>query len=83
MSRRQMLKSAACGFGYLALADLCARTYGAETPPAAAASAEHRTIIRARSLPKPPHFPAKAKRVIFLFMQGRRRTSTRSTTSPS
>ena len=30
-SRRQMLKTSACGFGYLALADMCARLYAAET----------------------------------------------------
>ncbi len=46
-SRRQALKSLACGFGYLALADLASAT-----------------------APRPPHHPARAKRAIFLFMQG-------------
>src|SRR5262249_50077062 len=49
-------KSAACGFGYLALA-------GLTTDPAAAASANPLA-------PKVPHFKPRAKRVIFLFMQG-------------
>src|SRR5437899_9692364 len=56
MNRREMLQSLSCGFGYLALAGMCAegaaRTAGA-TPLA----------------PRAPHFPAKAKRVIFLYMQ--------------
>lgn len=54
-SRRDMLRSAATGFGWLALADLLA---GAEARPADPLA------------PKKPHFPAKAKRVIFLFMHG-------------
>jgi hypothetical protein len=56
VSRRGLLKSAACGFGYLALADLCARAAAADSTNALA--------------PKPPHFKPKAKRVIFLFMAG-------------
>jgi hypothetical protein len=52
LTRRQALQSAACGFGYLALADLA----GAAAPDPLA--------------PKVPHLPARAKRVIFLFMQG-------------
>src|ERR1700735_2060009 len=55
-SRRTALKSAACGFGYLALAGLSAsRAGGAAVNPLA---------------PRLPLFPARAKRVIFLFMQG-------------
>lgn len=53
-SRRDWLRRTACGFGYLALAGLC-QDAQAESGPLAV---------------KPPHFPAKAKRVIFLFMQG-------------
>ena len=56
LSRRDMLKTASCGIGYLALADLCAR---AATPDPA-------NLLGA----KPPHFPPKAKRVIFMFMAG-------------
>jgi hypothetical protein len=54
-SRREMLKTLSCGFGYLAFAGLAARAAAAEAGPLA---------------PKAPHFPAKAKRVIFLTMRG-------------
>ncbi|HWY86699.1 MAG TPA: DUF1501 domain-containing protein [Gemmataceae bacterium] len=55
-SRRALLRSTSCGFGYLALADLCARAAAADVPNPLAA--------------RPPHFRARAKRVIFLFMAG-------------
>jgi hypothetical protein len=58
-SRRDLLQSTALGFGGLALADLIAR---ADAPPARPAENP--------LAPKPPHFPARAKRVIFLFMHG-------------
>ena len=57
-SRRQTLKTVSAGFGYLAFADLLHKSAAAnlaETSPLA---------------PKDPHFPAKAKRIIFLCMQG-------------
>src|SRR5882757_556205 len=58
ISRRSLLKSAGGGFGYLALAGMLgqqtARALGAEKPLA----------------PHAPHFPAKAKRIIFVFMEG-------------
>src|SRR5436190_214240 len=54
-SRRTALKSAACGFGYLAFADLACRAAEKDKGPLA---------------PKPSHFPAKAKHVIFLCMEG-------------
>ena len=51
-----MLKSVSSGFGYLALAGLCAeQAEAAEKSPLA---------------PKAPHFAARAKRVIFLCMRG-------------
>src|SRR5436309_4826801 len=53
-SRRAALKSAAAGFGYLAFAGLS--TWAAERDNPLA--------------PKKPHLPAKAKRVIFLCMEG-------------
>ncbi len=53
LGRRELLKSSALGFGWLALADLLAQA--AANDPLA---------------PKAPHFPARAKRVIFLFMHG-------------
>jgi len=62
-SRRQALKSASAGFGYLALAGLLGQNGNRASAATAAASA-------GPLAPKPPHFPAKAKRIIFLFMQG-------------
>ncbi|MEX2185630.1 MAG: DUF1501 domain-containing protein [Pirellulales bacterium] len=59
-TRREALRHAACGFGYLALAGLT--------------NAPRRVAARERVAdplaPKAGHFPARAKRVIFLFMQG-------------
>jgi hypothetical protein len=54
-SRREMLRRAGAGFGSLALAALLAEE--------SAASANPLTARR-------PHFPARARRVIFLFMPG-------------
>jgi hypothetical protein len=56
-SRREFVRDAFCGFGGLALASLLEREQaraGAPNPLG----------------PKPPHFPAKARAVIFLFMAG-------------
>jgi hypothetical protein len=53
LTRRQALQTAACGFGYLALAGLTGRATAAN--PLA---------------PKAMHVRPRAKRVIFLFMQG-------------
>ena len=54
-TRRQLLGSAACGFGSLALNGLLRQTAEAESTPHSA---------------KKPHFAPKAKRIIFIFMQG-------------
>ena len=54
MTRREALKQSACGFGSLALAGLCADSALAANPLAA----------------KAPHLRPRAKRIIFLFMQG-------------
>ncbi len=56
-TRRSALQQLACGFGYLALAGL-------------ASEQQARAAISNPLAPKPPQFPARAKRVIFLFMQG-------------
>ncbi|MGH7139629.1 MAG: DUF1501 domain-containing protein [Pirellulales bacterium] len=56
LSRRELLQTASCGFGFLALASLCTE----------AASVESANPLA----PKAPHFTPRAKRVIFLFMQG-------------
>ena len=57
-SRRIALKSLSSGFGYLAFAGLAQQ--------AAARDKDQRNPLA----PKPTHFPAKAKRVIFLSMNG-------------
>jgi hypothetical protein len=54
-SRRDMLRRAGAGFGSLALAGLAGLEAQAASDPLAI---------------KAPHFPARAKRVIFLFMHG-------------
>jgi hypothetical protein len=56
LSRRQMLKAASTGFGYMALAGLATE----------AALAEEKNPLA----PKRTHHKARAKRVIFLFMHG-------------
>jgi hypothetical protein len=59
ISRRDWLRNTGCGFGALALAGLAAEARADQPRDSANPLA-----------PKPPHFPARAKRVIFLFMQG-------------
>ncbi|MCR9119963.1 MAG: DUF1501 domain-containing protein, partial [bacterium] len=54
LSRRTALKSLASGFGYLAFASLAQKAAASDSPLAAKAT----------------HFPATAKRVIFLCMKG-------------
>jgi hypothetical protein len=57
LRRRRFLKEVACGIGTMGLADLLA--------------ADGRTADTANPLaPKKPHFPGKAKNVIFMFMEG-------------
>ena len=64
LSRRQMLRQCANGFGGLALTALAQdQAFGAT----AGALREARTNPLA---PKAPHFPARAKNVIFLYMDG-------------
>src|SRR5436309_1565295 len=58
ISRRQALKSAGAGFGYLALAGLLGKN-------AATAGGPQRPLA-----PREPYLPVKAKRIIFLFMEG-------------
>src|SRR5438093_806033 len=57
ISRREILKTTSCGFGMLAFSQLFAKA-------AAANTSEHPLA------PKKPHFQPRAKRVIFMFMQG-------------
>ncbi len=65
VNRRQALRTASAGFGYLALASMLGNGRGA-TARAAAADQP----VSGPLAPKQSHFPAKAKRIIFLFMQG-------------
>src|SRR3954468_23256347 len=59
LTRRDMLLHCANGFGALALAALLADDGRAAEPQ-----------DRNPPAPKPPHYPAKAKSVIFLYMDG-------------
>jgi hypothetical protein len=65
-NRRDLLWRIACGFGGVALAGLLAEEAAGAAPVAHAASLPGADPLA----PKQPHFPARAKRVIFLFMHG-------------
>ncbi len=60
VSRRDVLRTASAGFGYLAFAGLSSLAAAAEGD-----APSHNPLAA-----KPPHFPATAKRVIFLAMAG-------------
>jgi hypothetical protein len=64
LTRRDLLHRCGMGFGALALADLMGQA-GLLAPAPAAAGSPLDPLA-----PKKPHFPAKAKRVIHLFMNG-------------
>jgi hypothetical protein len=59
-NRRDFLKKAGAGFGMLALADLFAKDGSLAAAPG----------LLNPLAPRPPHFPPKAKSVIWLFMEG-------------
>ena len=59
LSRRELLKTSSTGFGALALAAMLGEQAHASTAGAQSPLSE-----------KAPQFPARAKRVIFLFMHG-------------
>jgi hypothetical protein len=61
ISRRNTLKFLASGFGYLAFASLAQEAVAADSSPRSTGVS---------LAPKPTHFPARAKRVIFLCMNG-------------
>ncbi len=61
LSRRQILRTTGAGFGALALAGMLA-----ERSRAAEDSGKQAGPL----VPKAPHFAAKAKRIIFLFLEG-------------
>lgn len=64
ISRRAMLRSAAAGFGSLALLDMLARS------GIAVSDSEVANAVRNPLAERAPHFKPRAKRVIFLFMHG-------------
>jgi hypothetical protein len=66
MDRRQMLRLMGCGFGSLAAAGMFGEEAAATSTPATLVAPSQADPLAA----KPPHFPARAKRVIFLFMPG-------------
>ena len=63
LSRREILRRSSAGFGGMALAALLGEEAGAAIGDT--------SLSRSNPLaPKAPHFPARAKRIIFLFMHG-------------
>ncbi|MFY8201416.1 MAG: DUF1501 domain-containing protein, partial [Pirellula staleyi] len=62
-NRRWMLKNTAAGFGYLAFQSLLDQVMGDE-------STEIRGAESGPLAARKPHFEAKAKRIVFLFMKG-------------
>ena len=60
VTRRQLLRSSACGFGALALNGMLSQARGNTPSP----------ITGNPLAPRQPMFPARAKRIIFIFMQG-------------
>ena len=58
LSRRQILQRASAGFAYLAFAGM------------SSVNGSEKSTNKSPLAPKAPHFPARAKRVIFLCMQG-------------
>ncbi len=63
ISRRQMLRRFASGFGMVGLAGLLAEDLVSSVLAGESSSANPLSV-------KPPQYPAKAKRIIFLFMSG-------------
>ncbi len=57
ITRRTMLQRSASGFGYVALQAILGQE-------------QARAAVENPLAPKTPHFPAKAKRIVFIFMKG-------------
>lgn len=68
LSRRHALKSLGCGFGFLSAAALANQQ--AQANPEALAKLQAGAGPLNPLAPQLPHFAARAKRVIFVFMQG-------------
>lgn len=60
VSRRQILRSAGAGFGYLAFAGIHGQSVARDVDK----------VAPKPLAPRPPHFKPRATRIIFLFMQG-------------
>ena len=65
-SRRDALRTTGAGIGYVALAAMLGQTRGQAQNSAEPGLANGAGALR----PRAPHFSAKAKRIIFLFMEG-------------
>lgn len=65
-NRRQLLKTSAVGFGHLAFSALLAQDTAFGNAASSVNAAADSDPLAAQS----PHFPARAKRVVFLFMKG-------------
>src|SRR5262245_57059015 len=61
-TRRDLLRASACGIGALALTALARQGAGADGQPAGG--------LAGSAPPDSPHFPPRARRIIFLFMWG-------------
>src|SRR6476660_3989713 len=70
LSRRQMLRAATLGFGSLAALDLLSRGSAAAPAESAAGAAGLGVPGAAPLAAKPPHFAPRAKRVIYIFLDG-------------
>lgn len=66
LSRRQILKSAGVGFGMTALAGIL----GEQARGRAWGNSPAKAAPQSPLAPKPAHYAVKAKRIIFLFMEG-------------
>ncbi len=70
LSRRNALKTAACGFGYLAFSALASSVTKAAGASSISSGLNDTDGFTNPLAPKAPHFQPRAKRVIFMFMQG-------------
>src|ERR1044071_730650 len=68
-NRRDFLKKAGAGFGLLALADLL-QGDGLLAADSEAPLNAQLSILNSPMAPRPPHYAAKAKSIIWLFMEG-------------
>jgi hypothetical protein len=70
ITRRRLLQRAGGGFGIIGLAGLLQQEGMLETQAVAATGAGAGSQALHPMAPRPPHFPARAKRVIWIFING-------------